>query len=86
MLKFDGFDGAVIGVANVWQGSRRYDTLVYSGQRIIDTLVRESGLSIDEAHEHFSFNIDCAYVGEQTPIVVWEQTMTDVEVNADDYT
>ena len=28
-------------------------------------------MDIDEAREYIEFNIECAYVGEDTPVIVW---------------
>jgi hypothetical protein len=85
MLKIDGFDGALIGIATVWQraddgeGAERVDTLIYDGEQIVNTLCQESGLSYEEALEYISFNIEGAYVGSNTPIIVWSCDMSRVE-------
>lgn len=80
MLKIDGFDDALLGVARVWQkhengGAERVETLVYDGERIVTTLCEQSGLSYEEAIEYISFNIEDAYVGKSTPVIVWACTM-----------
>jgi len=84
MLKIDGFDSALIGIATVWQksesgGANRIDTLVYDGDVIVTILMHESGLSQDEAEEYISYNIEGAYVGETTPIIAWPCSMDRVE-------
>jgi hypothetical protein len=84
MKKIDGFDSALIGMATVWQregdgGARRIDTLIYDGDVIVTILMHESGLSQDEAEEYISYNIEGAYVGETTPIIVWPCSMDRVE-------
>jgi hypothetical protein len=89
MLKIDGFDGALIGIATVWQqeadgGARRIDTLIYDGDAIVTILMHESGLSYEEAEEYISFNIEGAYVGESTPIIAWPCDMARVEEIAKD--
>jgi hypothetical protein len=60
-LKADGFDDAVIGVE---LNSMR---LIYSMTRCIEILVEE-GMSVEDALDHFSYNVSSAYVGEKTPI------------------
>jgi hypothetical protein len=85
MLKIAGFDSALIGIATVWQKSGpnstdRVDTLVYDGDAILATLMHESGLSYEEAEEYISFNIEGAYVGEATPIIVWSCKMARVDM------
>jgi len=62
-LKADGFDDAVIGV-EIGDPMR----LVYSVTRVIEKLVAIDEMSVEDAIEHFEFNIRGAYVGEQTPI------------------
>lgn len=61
ILKADGLDDAIIGIE---MASQR---LIYSKSKIIDILVRE-GMTELEALEHYDYNIECAYVGEKTPI------------------
>ena len=56
----DGFDEAILGVDE--QSGR----LVYSANKCIEILARE--MTLDEAYEHFSFNVESAYMGEKTPI------------------
>jgi hypothetical protein len=65
-LLADGLEGAILG----------YDTkgrVIYSVGSIIDILVERDGMSYEDASEHFSFNIECAYVGEHTPIYMHEE-------------
>jgi hypothetical protein len=62
-LKADGLDSAVIGV-QVSEPMR----LIYSVTKIIEHLVTEDDMSVEDAMEHFEFNIRGSYVGEQTPI------------------
>lgn len=62
----DGFDDSILG----------YDTkgrVIYSVNSILDTLVNRDGMDYDEAQEYFGFNIECAYVGEYTPIYMYEE-------------
>lgn len=42
---------------------------IYSGSRIVDILVSQGEKRVD-AIEHFNFNIACAWVGENTPIII----------------
>ena len=62
----DGFNDSILG----------YDTkgrVIYSVNSILDTLVNRDGMDYDEAQEYFGFNIECAYVGEYTPIYMYEE-------------
>lgn len=82
MLKIDGFDSALIGLSTVWQrteeGAERIDTLIYNGDVIVTILMHQSGLSEEEAMEYISYNIEGAYVGKNTPIIVWPCNMETV--------
>jgi hypothetical protein len=62
-LKADGLDSAVIGV-EIGEPMR----LIYSVSKIIEHLVTEDEMSVEDAMEHFEYNIRGSYVGEQTPI------------------
>lgn len=53
-LKADGLDEAIIGVEDL---SKR---LIYSYKKIIEILCLE--MSLEDAREHFDFNIGSAYV------------------------
>ena len=80
MLKIDGFDSALIGIATVWQkssdgGAERLDTLIYNGDALVGILISDSGMGYEEALEYISYNIEGAYVGNTTPIIVWPCTM-----------
>ena len=59
-LKADGFDDAIIGVE---ESSMR---LIYSVSKCIDILCKD--MSLEDACEYFTFNVQCAYVGDKTPI------------------
>lgn len=67
MMQADGFDLALIGVAE------RIDMkpcLAYSYEQCVDILVQEAGLSHEEAEEYMKHNVCNVYVGEQTPIFI----------------
>jgi hypothetical protein len=72
MLKADGLDEAIIGQALVWLGNEREEVLVYSCEKIMEILMVRDGMSQEEAHEFIEFNIEGAYMGNQTPIFVWD--------------
>lgn len=72
MMKIDGYDEAILGPAMVWgtDGARR-SVLVYDAEKIRKILMRRDGMEADEAREFIEFNIEGAYVGPQTPVLVW---------------
>jgi len=66
VLKADGFDEAIIGVATDFTEPR----LIYSVSKCLEILQRD--MSEEDAMEHFTYNVSGAYVGEQTPIWCWD--------------
>ena len=79
MLKIDGHDNAIIGPAMVWSenGGVRA-SLVYDAEVIRDNLVK-GGMDREDAREFIEFNIEGAYVGEDTPVLVWPDDQWDEE-------
>ena len=63
LLKADGFDDAIIGVAT--QFNRQF--IVYDYDKVIMILRRDTEMSEEEAVEYYDFNIVGSYVGESTP-------------------
>ena len=72
MLKIDGFDSAVIGTAMPWNNKSKTEVLIYDGEMIVEILMAD-GMSDEEAREHIEFNIEGAYMGEDTPVICWKQ-------------
>lgn len=72
-LKFTGYDDAIIGICpDCWDSSgMRPPRIIYSGEKLMEILVSRDGMDHDEAAEWISFNMEGAYVGPSTPIVVW---------------
>ena len=63
-LKADGFDDAIIGVDSKQR-------VVYSIEKILEILQKDD-MSQEDALEHFYYNIEGSYVGDYTPIYIWE--------------
>jgi hypothetical protein len=79
MLKIDGHDNAIIGPAMIWRDNTTVDVLVYDAEVIRETLIKRDGMSPEDAREYIEFNIEGAYVGEGTPVLVWPQDEWDEE-------
>jgi hypothetical protein len=62
-LLADGFDDAFVGIGR--QFGR--PIAVYDRFECIELLIKE-GMSEEEAEEYFQFNVEGAWVGENTPI------------------
>jgi hypothetical protein len=61
---WDGLDDAIIGIS--------IDNRAVYGLNKMILLFQEQGMSEEEAMEWMDFNIISAYVGEYTPIHIWE--------------
>jgi hypothetical protein len=59
----DGFEDAFIGIARQFGKP----IAVYDREKCIDILVNRDGMSHEEAEEYFQFNVEGAWVGENTP-------------------
>lgn len=64
LLLVDGFDAAFLGIG---QRCGQPDVAVYDRARCLQILVAQ-GATLDEATEHFEFNVAGAWVGECTPL------------------
>ena len=80
MLKIDGHDEALIGPAMIWgEGNSLHQVLVYDAEKIRSTLMKRDGMQSEEAREYIEFNIEGAYVGPNTPVLVWTDDQWDLE-------
>ena len=84
MLKIDGHDDAILGPALIWGmdkkgGGIRISVLVYDAEAIRTTLMERDNMEADEAREYIEFNIEGAYMGPDTPILVWPDDLWDEE-------
>jgi len=69
LIKMDGFDDCIIGVARQWG---RPAFIVYDSKKVIEKLAMQSKTdgSADpylDAVEWFEFNMVCSWMGEGTP-------------------
>jgi len=79
MLKIDGHDDAVLGPALIWGNGQRISVLVYDAEAIRTMLMERDNMDADEAREYIEFNIEGAYMGPDTPILVWPDDLWDEE-------
>jgi DNA-binding transcriptional regulator of glucitol operon len=70
MLKIDGHDNAIIGPAMIWRDQGLCNVLVYDAEQVRENLMGD-GMTAEQAREFIEFNIEGAYVGEHTPVLVW---------------
>lgn len=67
-------DAAILGPAMIWRGNQMVRVLVYDASRIVEILMDRDGMDHDEAWEYFDFNIECAWMGVDTPVYVYTNT------------
>jgi hypothetical protein len=66
-LKADGFDSAIMGFE--YSSGR----IIYSVKKCINILIVRDGMDDDEARDFFWYNVEGAYIGEQTPIWCYDE-------------
>jgi len=76
-LQADGFDEAIIGV--VFDKVTATTRLAYSIFKCIRILVGRDNMTEEEAIEYFDFNVQGAYMGENTPIWVDDEILFDIK-------
>jgi hypothetical protein len=76
MIKYNGYDEAIIGPASIWRDSTQVSVLVYDAEKIREVLMRD-GMDAEEAREFIEFNIEGGYLGIETPVLVWPNDIWD---------
>jgi hypothetical protein len=78
MIKYEGYDEAIIGPAMIWRDRQQVQVLVYDAEKIREILMRD-GITAEEAREYIEFNIEGGYLGITTPVLAWPQDFWDEE-------
>ena len=78
MIKYEGYDEAILGPAYIWRERQQVEVLVYDAEKIREILMRD-GCSAEEAREFIEFNIEGGYLGVETPVLVWPDDIWDEE-------
>jgi hypothetical protein len=78
MIKYDGYDEAILGPAMIWRDRQQVQVLVYDAEKIREILMRD-GMDAEEAREFIEFNIEGGYLGVTTPVLVWPNDIWDEE-------
>ena len=76
MLKWDGFDNAIIGVG---ERNNTDSMIVYDYDKMVKVLVTRDDMSYEEAEEYIDFNIIGAWIGDTTPIIVRNKSIEEIE-------
>ena len=69
-LTADGFDDAILGMAEGWFGNSHHSVVCYDYDKCVDILISQ-GCDEEDACEYLQFNTLGAYVGEFTPIFLY---------------
>ena len=75
MLKWDGFDNAIIGVG---ERCTTDSMIVYDYDKMVKVLVTRDDMSYEEAEEYIDFNIVGAWIGDTTPIIVTKKSIKEI--------
>ena len=75
MLKWDGFDSAIIGVG---ERNNTDSMIVYDYDKMVKVLVTRDDMSYEEAEEYIDFNIVGAWIGDTTPIIVTKKSIKEI--------
>ena len=76
MLKWDGFDNAIVGVG---ERNNTDSMIVYDYDKIVKVLVTRDDMSYEEAEEYIDYNIVGAWIGDTTPIIVTKKNIEEIE-------
>lgn len=66
----DGLRDAIVGYTRILDTGK--EVVVYDAYKVIEVLMRDEGMTYEDAVEYADFNIFTAYMGENTPLFVWE--------------
>mgnify|MGYP001448178544 FL=1 len=76
MLKWDGFDNAIIGVG---ERNNTDSMIVYDYDKMVKVLVTRDDMSYEEAEEYIDYNVIGAWIGDTTPIIVSKKSIKEIE-------
>ena len=76
MLKWDGFDNAIIGVG---ERNNTDSMIVYDYDKMVKVLVTRDDMSYEEAEEYIDFNIVGAWIGDTPPIIVTKKGIKEID-------
>lgn len=77
MIKYDGYDEAIIGPASIWRNGTQISVLVYDAEKIREILMRDDIMDAEEAREFIEYNLEGGYLGIKTPVLVWPNDIWD---------
>ena len=66
------FMSCAVGVIS---GAGLSDRLCYDYDKCVQVFVERDGMSLEDAEEYFQFNVLGAYVGDRTPVFLWNREL-----------
>ena len=54
-----------------------HNVLVYDAEKMRSILMKRDGMTSEEAREYIEYNVEGAYVGDETPVYVWTEDLLD---------
>ena len=75
MLKWDGFDNAIVGVG---ERNNTDSMIVYDYNKMVNVLMTRDGMTYEEAEEYIDFNIVGAWIGDTTPIILKNKSIEEI--------
>ena len=66
------FMDCAVGVIS---GAGLSDRLCYDYDKCVQVFVERDGMSLEDAEEYFQFNVLGAYVGDRTPVFLWNREL-----------
>jgi len=76
VMHADGFEDAVLGVAEGFGGKR---TIIYSHQKCVEILTEKHGMDMDAALDFIDGQLIGAWVGEGTPMLLFEMSFAELQ-------
>jgi hypothetical protein len=78
MLLADGFEDAFLGTTMLQPG-RNEELAIYSYDKCIEVLILRDGMTAEEAVEYFDYNVTGAWMGEDTPLFMYDRELSDLD-------
>lgn len=69
IILYDGFENAFIGLASKFHSI----SAVYDYDKSLDILINRDGMSPEEADEYMQFNVVGAWLGDSTPVFIFNK-------------
>ena len=69
IILYDGFENAFMGLASKYHSA----SAVYDYDKCLDILLNRDGMSPEQADEYMQFNVVGAWLGDATPIFIFNK-------------